>query len=107
MFSKTCRNCAKWIPAVFLAALLLACVGCGSNNVDACKLYVESLNAERKKCGTPELNPATECPESLNHGGADCTDYYECNATAYQCDAEEGTVKANEELQAQCDTGCV
>ena len=107
MFSCSFPNRTRWIATSFLAAQLLASIGCGSNNVDACKLYVESLNAERKKCGTPELNPATECPESLNHGGADCTDYYECNATAYQCDAEEGTVNANEELQAQCDTGCI
>ncbi len=96
---------------VFPIALLSAiCVflpglaGCGSSNVDACNIYVKSVNQERSKCQQSELNPSVECPASLDHGGADCTDYYACHMHVYSC--EDNVLVEDQARLSECPDSC-
>ena len=95
------RSLSKYGLMCALVALLTSC---GSGNVDACIIYVKSVNQERSKCQQTELNPATECPESLDHGGADCTDYYACQMHVYSC--EDNVLVEDQVRLSECPDSC-
>ena len=80
----------------------IALSACGPDNVQACKDYVAAVNAEYEACEIESnIDEGSTCPDSLNEGGADCTEYYGCLADGYTCN--DGTMDID---TGDC-TGCV
>ena len=76
----------KKIAAALLAATALAAAGCGPNNADPCKKYVEHLNSLPCRSGD-KLNEKTQCPDTLN-AGDDCGAFYGCLTDKATCDGD-------------------
>ena len=72
--------------ALFSAVGACALSACGPDNVSACRSYVETVNAQYTQCGLDsDLTADNTCPDTLNEGGVDCTEYYACLEESYEC----------------------
>ena len=77
----------NWKTAVgaLLCAAAMTAAGCGPNNAEPCKKYVEHLNS--LPCRSADLSEKTQCPDTIN-AGADCKDFYACLTEKATCDGD-------------------
>ena len=70
-----------------LAVAAMALTACGVDNVAACKDAYAKINA--LECiGDATLDAEASCPDTLNEGGLDCSDFYTCFGDGYTCDGD-------------------
>ena len=74
----------KKMTITLFAVAAMALTACGVDNVAACQDAYAKINA--LDCIGTELT--VTCPDTLNEGGLDCTDFYTCFGDGYTCDGD-------------------